>query len=535
MATRSRVAALLTIAAAGGAGTMSVELSAVRLLAPWFGSSLVVWTNVIAVVLLALALGYLLGGRLSARERPASVLGWALLLAAGWTAWVPALASPVARTFLPAEVPLDEAAGLVLWGSLASSLLLFLPAALLLGTIAPLAVEAVQRAAHDRAGHAGGLVLSVSTIGSLVGVFATTHWLLPYLGLTSTFLLASLVLGLAGIAALLLGRRGLPAALLVLLVPLSAVPLSQVHRPEPPEGVVELATAESPYQSVRVVEDARNEPRMRFLQVNESFDSFQSAWVAEEGLLPAGYYYNAFALPPWWGSERGAWRVLILGLGGGTTARVLRGTAPPELRPEFVGVELDRSVVEVAEAHLDMREADDLSVLAGLDARLALRVVTGRFQQVVLDCYANQVEIPPHLATVEMFREVRERLAPGGWLTVNVGGFSLQDPVVTAIARTCAAAFEADVLLLRVPLSRNVVIFAREDAPLPGADDAGLLPMPDGPVGELFAGAALPAFWTVVSPGDETDAGRLTDDHSPLELLQQRSLREARLARESRP
>ena len=50
---RGSAAALLAISALAGAATMVVELAAVRLLAPWFGTSMVVWTNVIAVVLLA--------------------------------------------------------------------------------------------------------------------------------------------------------------------------------------------------------------------------------------------------------------------------------------------------------------------------------------------------------------------------------------------------------------------------------------------------------------------------------------------------
>ena len=80
---------VLLAALVGGAGTMTVELAAVRLLAPWYGTSLSVWTNVIAVVLLALAVGYALGGRLSARGRPLLRMSQALGLAAVWTATLP--------------------------------------------------------------------------------------------------------------------------------------------------------------------------------------------------------------------------------------------------------------------------------------------------------------------------------------------------------------------------------------------------------------------------------------------------------------
>ena len=104
----ARAAAILAAAAMAGAGTMTVELAAVRMLAPWFRTSLVVWTNVIGVILLALALGYLVGGRLSAGPAPARRLGVLLLAAAAATAWLPWLAGAVAGWLLPDGLTLDD-------------------------------------------------------------------------------------------------------------------------------------------------------------------------------------------------------------------------------------------------------------------------------------------------------------------------------------------------------------------------------------------------------------------------------------------
>ena len=76
---------LLVVALAGGA-TMVVELGAVRLLAPWFGASSSVWTNVIGVVLAALAVGYTVGARLATGPRPLSRLSVALMVGAALAA-----------------------------------------------------------------------------------------------------------------------------------------------------------------------------------------------------------------------------------------------------------------------------------------------------------------------------------------------------------------------------------------------------------------------------------------------------------------
>ncbi|MEO0649533.1 MAG: fused MFS/spermidine synthase, partial [Planctomycetota bacterium] len=292
-------AAVLAAAAVGGAAVMAVELSAVRLVAPWFGSSLAVWTNVLGVVLTALALGYLLGARLARGRRPVRALALLFALSSGLVASTPWLADPICGAFLPDRVALSEAGALIVNGSLAVSLALFLPSATLLGAIGPLSVEAVQRRRGGHAGTAGGQVLCVSTLGSLAGTFGTSHLLLPELGVAGTFLAAGVTLAGLGAVLALGTRRRAEAALALLLGAAALVELLRDVDPTAsadPERTV-LAERDSAYQRVRVVELSDGSRR---LEVNERTDSFQSVWFPEPGLLPAGFYYNDFALPAWW-------------------------------------------------------------------------------------------------------------------------------------------------------------------------------------------------------------------------------------------
>jgi predicted membrane-bound spermidine synthase len=518
---------LLAAATCAGAGVMSVELAAVRLIAPWYGSSLAVWTNVLGVVLLALSGGYLLGARLARGARPARSLGLVLGVGALATALAPLGAAPLAELFLPQPLVLAEAQRALSWGSLATALCLFLPAATLLGAVGPLAVETVQRRRGAPAGTAGGWVLCVSTLGSLAGTFGTAHWALPELGVRGTFQGAALLLALA--AALIFATEGRRAgAALVLLGTVLAgglhAALGDGRAADPSERL--LAERESPYQTVRVVERLDDPAVPRRLEVNERSDSYQSVYAPQPGLLPAGYYYNDFVLPPWWaqgelepGQRLGPWRLLFLGLGGGTAWRVLSGAAPAGCELRGDGVELDPVVVELARAELGLpAPGGALTVHAGLDARAALRGLPGPYEQVVLDTYANQVELPAHLCTVEFFGELRGCLVPGGWLTINVGAFGLDDPLVEVLAHSVAQGLGAPVLALPVPGARNVTLVARRDAPLPELAAAGPV-LGSESVEGLLAPRRLPGGHRRFESGADV----LRDDRSPTEVLQLRA------------
>jgi spermidine synthase len=321
-------------------------------------------------------------------------------------------------------------------------------------------------------------------------------------------------------------RRASRATIAMLVAPLLvAWCVSRVRRPDPPSGTRVLDAVESQYQSARVVEQDGDGRRMRLLQVNEGFDSFQSVWQPEKGLLPPGYYYNLFPLPAWWSSRKSSWSVLVLGLGGGSVWRVLDGALPPEQEWSSVGIEIDPAIVGLGERWMDLdRTHAGRRVLSGWDARTALRALDGRFDEIVVDAYANQMEIPAHLSTLEFFREVRGKLAPGGWLCINIGAFGLDDVIVRAIADTVTRAFEQSALVVRVPFSRNCVLFARDGAALPslnGVDDR----VGNALVDELIGAVSLPGAHRVWGPASSRC---LTDDLNPIEQLQRQSIAEGR-------
>jgi spermidine synthase len=501
---------------------MVIELSAVRLLAPYFGTALTVWTHVIGVLLLGLALGYVLGARLSAGQQVARRLALVLTLAGLLAACLPTLTHALAGYLLPGDLQLAAAARVLEWGSLATSLCCFLPPALLLGTVSPLVLEVLARRTGSRAGLVGGAVFAASTLGSLVGTFATSYWLLPSLGLTRTYLGCGLVL--VAWASLALWGSGFKRQALLPLILMSGFALLPASAGRPlREGLRLLDRADSPYAQVRVVEDSTS--GLRFLAVNEHSDSYQSVWAPTPGLLPTGYYYNYFVLPAWWqsASQPGPrdYRVLLLGLGGGSAWRVLSAALPAGLSLSGVGVELDPVVVELSRRHLDLPSpGGPLAVWSGIDARVAAGILERqgqRFELIVLDCYANQMELPEHLGTLEHFLLLRRLLEPNGVLAINVGAFDLEDPVLTSLGTTLAAAFGTKALALGVKNSRNAVLFATPAGIPVEPDGARFLAVPEALRTELATRRVAGLRWFEPAPG-------VSDDRSGLARAQQRAL-----------
>ncbi len=161
----------LVFAIAGWSGffVMAIELLSGRVLAPSFGNSIYVWGGVITVFMLALSLGYLLGGRWSIRNP--SLARLALLLLASALATLPVV--------LVGNATLDRVFDLVhdpRYGSLVSVTLLFFVPIVLSGMVSPYAVRLLV-AEYRLSGHFAGLLYFVSTFGSAAGTLLTSFYL----------------------------------------------------------------------------------------------------------------------------------------------------------------------------------------------------------------------------------------------------------------------------------------------------------------------------------------------------------------------
>jgi spermidine synthase len=473
-----------------GIGALATEITASRLLAPYFGSSTIVWANLIGIVLAALALGYWLGGRVADRRPRAGLLGSIVLASAICVAAIPFVSEP----FLDLTVEgLDEASAGAVIGSFVAVLLLCAPPVVLLGMVSPFAIR-LAVSSVETAGSVAGRLYALSTAGSLLGTFLPALVLIPAIGTQRTFLVVAALLALS--SCFLLGARYLVVA--ALLAALLAIPPGAVKAHE---GLLHEET--SYHQYIQVVEE---DDGRRLLYLNEGV-AVHSVW-RRDSVLTGGVWDAFLALPPLLG--RPLERVAILGNAAGTTARAL-GVYYPEA--EIDGVELDPAVSRVGRRYFGLEDNPRLTV-HDADARPFLRQADERYDLVVVDAY-HQPYVPFYLATREFFALVRERLAPGGILALNVAAVPDDKGLVRAIGRTLAAElpqvlewpalrFNTLVLGLSAPLAQDELERRLREGP---ADLA--------PLRELLARDARPL----------TAEGRpWTDDRAPVEWVTDRMI-----------
>ncbi|MCE7929365.1 MAG: hypothetical protein DYG91_12855 [Chloroflexi bacterium CFX7] len=138
-----------------GMSVMGVELAASRLLAPYFGTSLVVWTCLIGIIMVALAFGYAAGGRRADRHPDAGSFYRTVLAAGVLTLAIPTISGPLLSATLATPM-----LGAILGAFLAVALLFALPVALM-GMVTPYAIRLSAGPPED-AGRAAGSIAAPS-------------------------------------------------------------------------------------------------------------------------------------------------------------------------------------------------------------------------------------------------------------------------------------------------------------------------------------------------------------------------------------
>ncbi|MEX2030172.1 MAG: fused MFS/spermidine synthase [Anaerolineales bacterium] len=428
-----------------GFTTLGIELSASRLLGNVFGTSNIVWANIIGLMLVYLSLGYFLGGRLADRRPERRVFFRLLAWGAFAAGLVPMAARPVLRQAAQAVENLDAG---VMVGSLVTVLILLVIPVTLLGMISPFAIRLAVRTPEE-AGRVSGRIYAISTLGSILGTFIPVLWLIPSLGTSATFLSLSLTL----LAAALWGMAGedrrealrhvwMPPALLVLAWLVLRGPLKAS------EG--QIFETESAYNYIQVLE----RDGIRYLMLNEG-QGIHSVYSPDRILT--GGTWDFFLAAPFFNDVphpmEAVHRVGLVGLAGGTIAQQYTAAFGPL---PIDGWEIDPGILEVGRTYFGMTEPN-LHAIAQ-DGRWGLAHSRQAYSVIGVDAYRLPY-IPWHLTTREFFTEVLDHLEPDGVVVINVGRTADDRRIVEAMVGTMAAVFPS-VHVVDVPATFNTILYA---------------------------------------------------------------------------
>jgi spermidine synthase len=474
-----------------GASVMIIQILGTRIIGPHFGVGLFVWTSLITVTMVALALGYWLGGKLADRRPSLLFFSGILLTAAAAVALIPLLRGPV----------LDMAWTFSLRaGSLCAATILFLPPLFLLGMISPFAVR-LEADDVGQAGSSAGRLYAISTTGSVVGAVSAGFLLVPSFRVPTVLAITA---GLLVLAALLAAAPGLKKRVLAAA---AAVVLGGVlfawPRPWPAEL---LAARSSDGTDLRVISHEGS----RYLFVDQAAQtSINSQGRANEKYI----YFLASRLLL---ARPQAKKVALIGLGGGGIVPLLT-----EHGMEIDCVDLSPAVIELARAHFGFSQPP--SKVHAMDGRVFLKQRPASFDTVILDVFTGDRLAYP-LVSLEGLQTAKAALTPGGLLALNTWGIDEQrgapNQVGAAIYATLQRAFRH---VLAVPAAGNLLFFA-SDEPIEPQIPSVLLPTFDVP--RHFT-------WLPVPPTTWPDAPVLTDDWNPVDTLDTAPLEALRLSRKA--
>jgi spermidine synthase len=383
---------------------MVLEMAGSRVVAPYMGTSLVVWTSLIGIVMASLTLGYWAGGRVSDRWPDAGLLARVIGGAALCALVIGLVANPLLGI-------LSRNIRNVYVGSVIASVCLFALPSVLLGMVSPFIVRLAMHSLGS-AGSTVGRFSALSSAGSILGTFLGGFVLISFLSSQAILFLVAAVLGLTALR--------LRAAAKKMLLPLIALAvgfgiLSEAGAmPMTPVGI----NIEPRYNTIRIMDTSvwLTNREIRILQT-DPMGAQSLMYIDAPNELYSDYtkfYDLAFHYKP------DASRVLMLGGGGYCVPKHL-GATRQDVAVDVV--ELDPGITKAARDYFYLEDRPGQTIFHE-DARMFVNREAMRgerkYDAVFEDVFGSSYGIPFHLTTIECMGAVRSLLADDGVLVVNI-------------------------------------------------------------------------------------------------------------------
>jgi spermidine synthase len=435
--------------------TLVIELVAGRIMAPYVGVSLYTWTSIIGVVLAGISIGAYLGGRMADRYPRSSTLGW-LLFFSGLGAFS---ISPLTNLVGGAQFQTS----LMLRILLITAIVFFIPSCLL-GMISPVVVKLTLNNL-DKTGNVVGKIYAFSTLGSILGTFATGFFLISWIGTRSILLTMGIILIISALVFGSFFKSKKALALFFLFLFLSAflpfVGLRVYAAAKPaefsfPTSPMESLKAfynyafrspleedtyffkESDYYTIKLKTSIKGS-NGNFLESLVLDHLIHSYTDLEDPLYLEYDYIRIYEEMVRWQVKKGrSLKALFLGGGGYTFPRFMDAKYP---KAEIDVVEIDPEITRTAEKYLGVSENTKIRTF-NEDGRWFVMNCRdkGTYDFIFGDAF-NDLSIPYHLTTKEFAMQLKSLLKLDGVLMANVIDSFKQGAFMPSYIRTLEEVF----------------------------------------------------------------------------------------------
>jgi len=423
-----------------GAVVLVIEILGTRILAPFFGATIFVWTSLITITLGALALGYFVGGK-AIDKKPEPRILFSTILAAAFFVFL------IMKIDQWALI-MSDSLGLK-WGPLLSAAILFAVPLFLLGMAGPMVI----RLTSDDISHSGssaGKVFAVSTIGSIIGGILAGFILIPRFSLTEILNSSAIILAILTLVGLILfqfknRQMQRDVAVLVLIIIGFGLFLPKYQYTDKYSFNV-LHQEATHYSDLKVLE-------VGFTRCLAMDGALQSCILTTTNKPSFSFIGEIHRLV----GERNPKNFLLMGVGAGNVLEDFPGET------KITAVELDPRTIEMGKQYFNLKD-DQYEKLVISDARYFLRQNQEDFDMIFYDMAVGNV-FPSHLFSREAFETVKEDLSDDGLFLLHLqGGFGREDKQVGAVVKTLKEVFPT-VFLTATELEQytTIIVHASSD------------------------------------------------------------------------
>jgi spermidine synthase len=383
---------------------MVYEIIGSRLLSPYIGSSIYIWTSLIGVILGSLSLGYWLGGRFADKRCEVRVLASVIFAAAGLIS-VTTLIKDIFLSMIAASPMILEVKALI------AALVLFAPASVFLGMVTPYAVR-LKVSSVETTGRTVGNLYALSTIGSIVGTFAAGFVLVPFVGSVRTLFL---IAGALFIIAFVLWPMRISqlniAAVLLFIFGIAVSEYTRIYEHQASD-LIDIDTEYSRVQVFRTIDPLTQRP-VRAYATDPFFAQSAMYFDSDDLVFPYAPYFDLMQH-----FDPAFRKTLLIGSGAYSYPKHFLQTFPDA---EIEVVEIDPRVREIAKQYFRLHDDPRLTTI-DKDGRDHLnRADSGAYDAVLLDAFGSLFSVPYQLTTRDAVQQISRVLGDRGVVIANIG------------------------------------------------------------------------------------------------------------------